>query len=426
MNDKKFNYKSLFNSINIRNIIKAFSIVFLCSIIGLLLLLIVFALPVNRIDRNVANSAEFLKSEGMYKHIAKWCSSRLDNQTDTLMLSESAFDSDDSLLNKVLFVYRGKIGKKPNYYVLLDHYIQGIEYDGVAAYPRYWHGYLLYVKPLLILFNYQTIRIINGIVQLLLNLGIIYYLNKKGLRKYIIPYILSFLMMMPVAMACSLQFSSCFYVYSFFTILLLRNNDNKDPWIFFLLSGVLTAYIDFLTYPIATIGIPLIIYILLNKDSDSEELLSNIIRYCFYWAFGYGLMWFNKWLFASVLTNENILLDGFNSLIFRLSGAVKDDNIKIGVIEVVLQNFIKFFYTPVTILVILYAIYKLICMENINRSSFLYRSIPYIFVSLLPVMWYIVVPNHSYIHAYYSGKGLIVLVFGLLCLLTRLDDYEKY
>ncbi len=40
--------------------------------------------------------------------------------------------------------------------------LQGAE---VINYPRYWHGYLIILKPIMVLLNYQQLRIVNFILQ---------------------------------------------------------------------------------------------------------------------------------------------------------------------------------------------------------------------------------------------------------------------
>ena len=86
---------------------------------------------------------------------------------------------------------------------------------------------------------------------------------------------------MPIAMAKSFQFSSCYYVFTAGTIALLLLKDStrsRLAYLVFLNIGIMTAYVDFLTYPIATFGVAAIIGVALSRDNNLEEKLIEIVR----------------------------------------------------------------------------------------------------------------------------------------------------
>ena len=41
-------------------------------------------------------------------------------------------------------------------------------------------------------------------------------------------------------------------------------------------------------------------------------------------------------------------------------------------------------------------------------------------VALLPILWYLAMANHSYNHAFFTSRALVVTAFAVLCALTRL------
>lgn len=61
----------------------------------------------------------------------------------------------------------------------------------LTSYERYWHGYLVVLKPLLLVFNYGQIRILNGIVMAILVLLILRQLWKRDLRRGMLAFLLS-------------------------------------------------------------------------------------------------------------------------------------------------------------------------------------------------------------------------------------------
>lgn len=51
--------------------------------------------------------------------------------------------------------------------------------DQTVDYTRYWHGYLVWLKPLLLLMDYADLRMLNMMLQLLLLLTVIKYFLQK-------------------------------------------------------------------------------------------------------------------------------------------------------------------------------------------------------------------------------------------------------
>ena len=192
--------------------------------LGTFLLWAVYCLPIDSIECHVRSSAVTISEEGAYPRLYSWCHSQLDNWTDSIMLLEAADATEASALDKAMLAYRGSIEDKNPAETLVAHYVQDVEFTRTSDYARYWHGYLVVLKPLLSFFNYGTIRIINGVVQLLALIWVCVLMKRKGLTPYIIPYILCYLMLMPIALAKSFQFSSCYYVFTAGVIALLMMN----------------------------------------------------------------------------------------------------------------------------------------------------------------------------------------------------------
>lgn len=67
------------------------------------------------------------------------------------------------------------------------------------GYARYWHGYLVVLKPLLLLLDYADIRILNMIVQLLLLVWLIVSMIEIDRKKYVLPFIAAVAVANPVA-----------------------------------------------------------------------------------------------------------------------------------------------------------------------------------------------------------------------------------
>ena len=397
------------------------------ALVGTLLLAAVYTLPVSQINNNVKASAKTIQAEGTYPQVSGLFTSVLDNLTDSIMMLEAANDTVESPLIDAMNVPRGCIEEKLPDDVLTAHYIDGLEFDRTLTYPRYWHGYLIFLKPLFLVLNYNTVRMINGFVQALLVILTCCLLYKKGFQSAVIPYILSYCMLMPIALAKAFQYSSCFYVFTIGCIglLLLPKEKRKEKsYLVFLYCGILTAFFDFLTYPIATFGVPMVFWLLLEENDSTESKISCMVKYGLVWCVGFGCMWAAKWIIGSVITGNHVIADGLASVAMRTSNTSEDGAVQYGVLRCELMNYKEFFTTPVTVLALADIVYMMIRSIKGNASAIdriLRVLFPFLLVSLAPVVWYAFATNHSIIHVWFTNKAcitsLLAVMFGLTCLL---------
>ncbi len=102
---------------------------------------------------------------------AEYKMTQLDNVTDGYMLLEAMFSGEDdpvrNAMNNPYTVYEG--GNPDKAAVLESHNTEGA--SGRGEYGRYWHGYLLFLKPLLSFFEVSDLRIMN----MILCLGLSFY-----------------------------------------------------------------------------------------------------------------------------------------------------------------------------------------------------------------------------------------------------------
>ena len=220
---------------------------FLCAVsLGTALLCVVFLLPNDNIDKHMVGTAETIWDEGVYPALSEGFSSTLDNFTDSLMLLEAADNNDAPALQRALSAFHGNIGEENNPAgMLVRHYLGQESFDRSYEYPRYWHGFLIFLRPLLMFFDLNQIRIINGICQALLVIITCGLMLKKKKDLYVIPWILGYLMLMPIVSAKSLQYSTCFYVFmtgSLVLLLLPKERLSKYGAFVFLNIGIALAY----------------------------------------------------------------------------------------------------------------------------------------------------------------------------------------
>ena len=414
---------------NIKTSIRIFANLITAVLLGIGLLYAAYTVPLDAINQNVRDSANLIHSEGTYPTLYSWATSRLDNYTDSLMLLEAADNTNATTLQRIINVYRGSIDNLDPAATLFEHYINNQEFDSKTEYARYWHGYLVVLKPLLRFLNYSDIRKLNALVQTACIFLVSLLLLQKKLKEFIFPFIVSFAMLTPSIMAKSMQYSSCFYITILGMIALLLIPIHKRSGVVFFVFfniGILTAYFDFLTYPITTFGIPAILYLVLHSSDELKQRLVGIIINGIFWAAGYIGMWVSKWLVVQALTESDFLASVFSQIAFRINGSV--NFVSTSLDDVLISNYTAFFTTPVTLIVIILFAVLIIRIKRshiLNASAIVDTLLPYVVIGIIPVAWYTFAKNHSAIHFWFTNKSCIVTVMALLFALSDVVRQNK-
>ncbi|MBR7042125.1 MAG: GtrA family protein, partial [Bacilli bacterium] len=280
------------NSKNLKVISNTLLIMLGSIIAGTILLVLVYIIPTNHMKENASDVVSVFEREGRYPEIIEgYANTKLDNYTDALIINEAIFDSDDNLIDKAMYVY-SKQKKEPLTDVISVIQNEDNEMNN-EGYGRYWHGNVIPVKLLLLIFSFSQIRVFNIFIQTILLLGIFYLMIKKNLISNTFSLAISIFLIFPFIIGLSLQYSSIYYIFLISTLIMLKyNNKLKDKYhYFFLIMGIVTNYFDFLTYPIFALGMGLIFKSMLNKKEKLKDSILTIIKYSVFFFLGYFGMW---------------------------------------------------------------------------------------------------------------------------------------
>lgn len=393
------------------------------AVICMLLSLGGYALPEGQIGEHLESSARTLEREGTYPRMFGRIDGILDNWTDSIMLLSASYNGPETVLEKAFGNYHYEIpGKDPR--ESLVSLQENPEQGERVMYVRYWHGYVPFVKTMLLVTDYSGIRVVNQILQIGLAVLLMGLMIKRKLKAYCIPFLVGWLVMMPPVLNMSLQNSDVFYVMVIAMILLLLIGEKIKTTIgypgFFLMIGIVINWIDFLTYPILTLIFPLILVMVMDPVTKGKRGIERVISCGAAWALGYGLMWALKWGLSTVILQQNILADAAGAAKFRLSSGngpqvwSRWDTIK--------RNF-WFLSSPIywicTAGVI--AISLILGRKNFIKAikSRKHEILPFFMVAIMPLVWYCALNNHSYIHASFTHRAIAGMVFALLSLVVR-------
>ena len=393
--------------------------------IGFLLLLLVYMIPTNRMVDNATVSIELFEELGVNPPIIKgYESTTIDTYTDAWMMRIAFYDGNEPALQKSLnnYYYGYGGGQTGNVCESMIAYLKGLDGYKRYSYGRYWHGYLIVLKPLLCFFDYGDIMGILKFVQLVLSAYCFTLMERKKLAKCIPCMIVMLACVEFHVIGMSMQLSWVFIIAMICSIRLLWKDENQlydlTVDLTFLVTGMCTSYFDFLTYPLFTLGVPLtFVFLLRSRLEQRGRLLFSTVLDSFYWAVGYGGMWFIKWILCTVLTGENLIADGFGALLSRTGSDVM--GVKVGYWDVLEKNIWMIGKYPYALAVISVAIVLLA-----GRGRFVKVSKEILatgmFIICLPLLWYAISRNHSYIHAFMTYRNFGISIFAALCFLAQI------
>lgn len=393
---------------------------------------IVATIPSKFIKENVESSAKTLMNEGDLLKYPSYRQIMLDNYTDALMIDNSySIDSNNPIESAMLVRenYISSISKKVSKDVLgehiqpkeqveeLDNLIKGNP-DEAHEYARYWHGYLIYLRPLLLIFDYFQIRIIILIILSLLIIKLLYEMYKRKMIKTIIALAIALICVDIQLVFLSLQSMITFVIALVASNILVKRIEKiKDINLFFFIVGSITCFFDLLTTPLITLGIPLILYLLLTeKEDDSlKNTIIKMIKICIIWGIGYALICISKWVIVDLIYNRGVIYTSIEQFLYR-------SNKSTYTLYYILGKNIS--YVNVILLMIITMIY-IFFMLNKNITLKFKQSIPYFIVAIMPIAWYIILSQHSGLHCFFTYRLLAVSIFALEIGVLKLFNIAK-
>lgn len=400
--------------------LKCFVCLLLSILAGILLITCVYILPTGRMLTQADRSLPIFENEGTsFCWAPEERSARLDGFTDAIMLQTAVYVRDENpmkaaMQNDRMEFTEGKLDPAGS----LKQYVYGNRSGYVVSYARYWHGYLLFLKPLLLFFSLSDIRMMNAAFQLILAAGVLLLaFRKQGLR-LALPMGLALLVINPISTALSMQFSSIYYLtlLGLLVMLLTESWDRSWGYLVFLFLGIGTAFFDFLTYPACAVGICLALQALMSRADGKTRLLKTVGSGAA-WAFGYGGMWSGKWLAASLITGNSVMRDAVEQAQYRSGGEVTAAEGGVSAtFGAVLGRNLGVLANPAAAVIVLALLGLLVWLLATKRCRFALEraSLPSLAIAFaVPFVWYFLLRNHSLVHCWMTYRNLSAAVFAL-------------
>ncbi|MBQ7723336.1 MAG: hypothetical protein IJT57_03335 [Selenomonadaceae bacterium] len=399
----------------------------LSILIGAALMIFTYALPTERLVENVRDGLPLYEREGNYPSWALGEHSRLDNFTDAIILLEVTHPT-ENLIEAAMLNPRFVMPEEERPVETLIKVFGG-DTSGLieTVYPRYWHGELVILKPLLIATQVQHVRMLFAYADFILFVVALMMFQKVLGTRYTLAFAAVIMTLNLVSVSMSFQFSTVYIVTMSAIIFMLKKNrrlfDDDLYNYFFAAIGIIIGFTDFFTYPAFSVGLPLIVYYLLNRRELLKKNLAHVLKLMtgllISWGIGYAGMWSGKWIIAQVLTDYNALSDALGqvSSYMQINNALNTAGWQITSLGSIQRNIAVVGHGPIRIFIfaaIIFLVYMLI--RRRKKISFSARKfLPYLMPAVLPFIWYAMASGHSHIHAFFTYRSLTVTIFALTC-----------
>lgn len=196
---------------NLEKIWKTIGIFLGVSIGGAVLLVLAYLVPVNENNRVISN--DIMEKEGWYPaipvvsasldtHFHSYLPGVLDNGSEKLILSMVFAPREENALRAAM---------------------------DMNGYSRCWNGYVSFLRPLFVLFDYGELRAGNAMLQLLLVASLFLIVYQKMGLKYALLILTSYAFLMPMVMPFCLHYSWVFYIAYIVVLYFFTRKEDRIP-----------------------------------------------------------------------------------------------------------------------------------------------------------------------------------------------------
>lgn len=297
-----------------------------------------------------------------------------------------------------------------------------------TGYSRYWHGSVVFIRPLMLMTDVNGVKLTGFLAALLLLILDCALLIRKKQHFAAAALPISFICVQMWNMHLALEYQPVVLICLAITAVFIQLENSSDTALCTasIISGAMTAFFDFLTAETLTILIPLIIVMMMRKENGSfrgfrSELFTSL-KCGMAWLFSYIGTFIVKWTAASIVTGENKFTAAISSAEVRIYGETDNIPAPLRMLLAPLANISAMFggserVSPVNIIVgllltiMLFGGLYLIMRSGISSNGFAQLMLT---AGLLPYLRYIVLSNHSYLHDFFTYRAQAASVLALI------------
>ena len=391
-------------------LIHLFTILFISTVLGILFLVLAYSIPVNPETKESTfkfsdaigwSPKASLRYEQYISHFDTFEPDVLDDGTDKIILSNTFDESDTPLLKKSVAMF---------------------------GYGRYWHGYVSLLRPIFYYVDYWDFFLLNGLLQIFIVFifGILIW-KKTLMLRYSLAAITSYLLLMPITLTLSLQYTAVFYIAFLGSLIIISGNaflyQKNRIYLFFAILGILTCYFDFLTYPLLTWAFPLCWYLIIQDKllTISKKYITAILS-AFTWIFGYVGLFFTKWVLVYIICGAKAF-DESNPEKALSYLKVVPDHLKVSKhtynrFDTIYTNWRHYMFAGFAIIILLWLLWALISRLKYNWRIQAH-SLPFWLIIFSGPAWCLVFTGHTTIHHFFTYRILAASILAFILFLCR-------
>lgn len=405
--------------------------------IGLLFLLLLgaYALPGGPVRAHLEPSARTIMQEGLYPSYFGFKLFQMDNYTDTLMLMEAATADETGPVTAMMTNTAYNVDNFETLGEDLARYLEARAAGQNApadlepfSYARYWHGYLIWLRPLLCLMPYSGVRVVQYLVLFALFAAVLVLLRRRCGLRAAVWFAISQLLVTFFWAPHQIQYFTCFAIAYAGCVWVLAKPRRSDALCLCLVAlGVATSFCDLLVTPILTLGLPVVCWLLEPQQRlrAGGRQCALMFGGCLCWGAGYGVAWALKWVLAGLVTGQNIIADAVHQIGVRTAADTWHG------MELAWGNIIQFVYSTladhglfwplVMLAVVLVAVF---CLSVRSRAA-LGRAAPLALAAVLPLVWFAALRTHSIQHGWFTWRALGLTLFAGMAFLYYSCDLRR-
>lgn len=391
--------------------------VFVCTLSVLFMALMLTSLiPKDAIRENLKSTAEYYSSVKPFPMTENIIHSARDNYADCIVFNIISSVNENNLLYSVM---------SADYYVNENQNVSAglmlsAEMDVApnTEYSRYWHGTMIYLRPLLLLMDVRGIKIVNWLVIIgLVTLNgwllvrknrweafVFLLIGMVCVQAWYVPFCISYTSVFAIMLAASAAFVQC--------------DEKHGEYLpaLSVMTGCIACFTDFLTAETVTITVPLLMVLAVREKEGRTGSFKDgfmfILKNGAAWGISYGLTYAVKWLLALAVTGKDSVGMALDAAEVRVNGD--------GVFTALLRNISSLFpFRTVGDITGLYIAVLAVILICIGAAAFRKAKKKNGFIGLLaviaavPYLRFAVLNAHSADHCFFTYRAQIAAVMAL-------------
>ena len=394
----------------------------------LLLLAVVAAIPQRAIAENCRDAADYFSAHDGFPLLIEGVEgSRIDNYADTALLDVIfCADSAQPLRSVIVAPYYRNDGQdiRADFQAAVDGAASNNEY------ARYWHGSQVFLRPLLLVTSIEGCRAALFILFLAINVALAVVLARKKAWLPFVGYFAALVCVQFYTAAFTLEYIMVLLVMSAASLAVAALKDSRHLTTVFILSGVLTCFLDFLTAETLSFTIPVLLALML-MEKERRTLLAHLLQLVKWgaaWLCSYAAMFAIKWLAVWAMAGEEVFRNIFTFAALRIDGQTLLSDGTVGTVTpltavarnvAALLPFVNeaasvtaVILTAVAVLLVIFAVLYLFRGDGLDMGYLLCLLL----VGLLPYVRYCLIYSHAHVHYFFTFRAQMALLLAVFAI----------